>query len=134
MSISWQRLQYRILSTKKMNNNILDEAEKHTGPRTCPECGHQFPFWEFVSRYLRSYGLSKWLCQNCREPLECDFIKIQVYWLLGLIPFGFMFVYLMSNADLGSLNFIYLIPFFAFVLFTLYYAKFTKQEISPTSS
>lgn len=111
-----------------MSNDILDEVEQYTGPRTCPKCGHQFPFGKFVSRYVMSYGLSKWPCHGCGETIECDFIKLQFYWLLGLLPFGFLFSVMIAYRDMGWLNIIYSIPFFAFVLLTLYYVKFEKPE------
>lgn len=112
-----------------MSNDILDEVEKYTGPRTCPECGHQFPFGQFVRQYVMSYGgLSKWACQGCRELIKCDFVKVQVFWLIGIVPFGFLFSVLISYFDLGFLNIIFSAPFFAFALLTLYYAKFEKYE------
>lgn len=111
-----------------MRNDILDEAEEHTGPRTCPECGYQVPFAEFVRRTVMSYGLSKWHCQACRELIKCDLVKVQFLWLLGLVPFGFLFSILSTYADIGGGNIIYSIPFFAFVLLTFYYVKFEKEE------
>lgn len=111
-----------------MSNNILDEAEKYTGPRTCPECGHQFPFGDFVKRCVMSYGSSKWSCQACRTAIKCDLIKVQLFWLIGLLPFGFLFSVLRPYVDLGSFDFLLVVPFFAFVLSTLYYVKFEKQE------
>lgn len=112
-----------------MSNEILDEVEKYTGPRICPECGHQFPFGKFVRQYVMSYGgLSKWSCQGCGELIKCDFNKIQFLWLVSILPFGFLYSVLITYFDLGFLNFIFLTPFFAFVLLTLYYAKFEKHE------
>ena len=111
-----------------MNQDILDEREKYTGPRTCPECGHQFPFWKFVRRTVMSYGLSKWSCQGCNEVIKCDLIKLQLFWFLGLLPFGFLFSVMISYLDLGLFNVIYMIPFFAFVLITFYYVQFERHE------
>ncbi len=112
-----------------MHNDILDETEQYTGPRTCPECGYQFPLGKFVRRYVMSYGLSKWNCQNCGQAIQCDFIKLQFFWLLGLIPFGFLFGASLSYFDLdNSFSFFFLLPFFAFVLLTFYYVKFEKQD------
>lgn len=111
-----------------MSNDILDEVEKNTGPRTCPECGYQFPFEEFVRRYVMSYGLSKWPCKGCHKLIKCDFIKIQIMWLIGLLASGFLFGVMTSYFDLGLLNIIFLIPGFAFVLLTLFYAKFEKYN------
>lgn len=112
-----------------MSKDILDEVEKYTGPRTCPECGHQFPFREFVRQYAMSYGgVSKWVCPGCRELIKCDFIKIQFFWLVALVPCGFLFSVLVSSFDLGMLNIIYVIPYFAFVLLTFFYVKFEKYE------
>lgn len=111
-----------------MSNNILDQVEKYTGPRICPECGHQFPFWDFVRRYVMSYGLSKWHCHSCRTLIKCDFIKINFFWLLALVPFGLLFGVLISYVDLGIFNILFAIPFFAFVLLTFFYAKFEKVE------
>jgi hypothetical protein len=111
-----------------MRNDILDEVEKYTGPRTCPECGYQYPLWVFVRRYLMSFGLSKWPCYGCRQIIKCDFIKINFFWLLGLLPCGLLFSVSIYYLDLGWLNIIYLSPYFAFVLLTLYYAKFEVSE------
>ncbi|MEO0726283.1 MAG: hypothetical protein AAFZ63_17200, partial [Bacteroidota bacterium] len=93
-----------------MHHNILDEAEKHTGPRTCPNCGYQFPFGKFVRRYVVSFGLSKWKCHACREVIKCDFIKLQFYWLLALLPCGFLFGVLDGYFDLGLFNIVFLLP------------------------
>ncbi|MCG8332190.1 MAG: hypothetical protein MI974_31180 [Chitinophagales bacterium] len=111
-----------------MSNDILDEVEKYTGPRTCPECGYQFPLWKFVKRYVMSYGLSKWPCHSCGELIKCDFIKLQFFWLLGLLPSGFLFSVMISYFDLGVLNIIFLTPYFAFVLITFHYLTFEKGE------
>ena len=111
-----------------MRNDILDEVEEYTGPRTCPECGYQFSFWAFVRRYVVSFGLSKWSCRGCGEFIKFDFIKIQFFWFLGLLPFGYLFSVLIFYFDLGLLNIIYATPFFAFVLLTLYHGKFEKYE------
>jgi hypothetical protein len=111
-----------------MSNDILDEVEKYTGHRICPECGHQFPFRKFVSRYIMSYGLSKWACQGCRELIKCDFIKLQIIWFAGLVIFSFSFGLLNAYFDLGLLNIFILIAYLAFILLTLFYAKFEKQH------
>jgi len=111
-----------------MSNDILDEVEKNTNPRTCPECGYQFPFGAFVTRYLMSYGLSKWSCHGCGELIKCDFIKIQMMWLVGLVIFGGLFGVFVFYLDLGLFNIIFLLPFFAFVWRTLFYAKFEKHK------
>ena len=111
-----------------MPNDILDEAEKNTGPRTCPVCGYQFPCGEFVKRYVMSYGLSKWSCQGCRASIKCDFINIQIMWLVGLWISGLLFGVLNYYLDLGLLSIVSLAPFFAFVWLTLFYAKFEKYE------
>jgi len=111
-----------------VRNEILDEAIKHTGPRICPECGYQFPFGEFVRRFVLSYGLSKWSCRSCREIIKCDFMKIQIMWLVGILINGGLFALVISYLDLGLFNLIFLIPFFIFVLRTLFYAKFEKYK------
>ena len=111
-----------------MNNNILDEAQQYTGPRTCPSCGYQFPFWKFIRRYVRSYGLSTWACHRCTQPIKCDFIKIQFFWLLGLLPSGIVFSISAMYFGTGFLNVIFLMPFLGWIAYTFYYAKFEKQR------
>lgn len=111
-----------------MSNEILDEAEKYTGPRTCPECGYQLPYWEFVRRYVISKGLPRWSCRGCQELIECDFIKIQMMSSVGLLISGVLFAVFISFFDWGAFNIIFLIPSFAFVLLTLFYAKFEKKS------
>ncbi len=111
-----------------MSNDILDEIEKFTGPRTCPECGYQFPFWEFVRRFVMSKGLSEWHCQSCGELIKCDYILIQILWMVGLLVSGILFGVLLPYIGLALLNIIILILNFAFVLLTLFYVKFEKSE------
>lgn len=111
-----------------MSNNILDEVEKHTGPRTCPECGHQFPFEKFVKIFIMSYGLSKWPCHGCREIIKCNFMVIQMVWFVGSLIYGVLLGVFTHYFGLDVINIIYLIPFLAFTLLTLYYAKFEKYE------
>ena len=114
-----------------MNDNILDtpeETEKHTGPRICPVCGYQFPYWEFVRKYIVSYGLSRFMCRNCREVLKCDYIKIQIVWNIGTLIFGVLFWLALSYLNLGAFNFIFLILYLVFVFMTFYYLKFEKHE------
>ena len=117
-----------------MSNNILDEVEKHKGPRTCPECGHQFPFGKFVKIFIMSYGLSKWPCHGCRELLKSDFIVIQIIWFGGTLVYGVLLGLLAHYFDLEVINIINLIPFLVFVLLPLYYAKFKKYEWSDFKS
>ncbi|MEL6720133.1 MAG: hypothetical protein AAFO82_19955 [Bacteroidota bacterium] len=111
-----------------MSNNILDQVEKYTGSRTCPECGYQLPFGRFVSRFVMSYGFLKWSCQNCGESIKFNFIKLQLLWFAGLVVFGGLMGGLMFYLDLKSFNFIYMLPYFVFVLLTLYYARFQKEK------
>ena len=111
-----------------MHNDILDEIEKHTGPRSCPDCGYQLPFGEFVRRYVLSYGLSKWPCQGCRVLLTCDYSKIQMISLLGLLVAGVLFGLSAFYFDLGLFNVVYMLPYFAFVLYLLFYVKFEKYK------
>lgn len=118
-----------------MHDNILDEElekeDKYSGSRTCPECGYQFPYGKFVRQYAMSYGgVSKWTCRGCGELITCDFVKIQFFWLAGLLFFGFLFAILTLYVDLGSWNVIFLIPFFAFVFGTFYYVKFQRYKES----
>ncbi len=111
-----------------MNNNILDELEKFKGPRTCPECGYQFPLEKFVKRYIMAYGLSKRACQGCGELIKCDFITIQILSLAGLVISGILFAVATAYVDLGFFNFIFLLPGFALFLLAFYYVKFEKVE------
>ncbi|MEM6700346.1 MAG: hypothetical protein AAF599_18220, partial [Bacteroidota bacterium] len=89
------------------------------------------PFGKFVGRFVMSYGLSKWYCRSCGKSIRCDFIKIQFFWLLSLLPSGLLIGFLIHSFDWGWLNILFLIPSFAFVLLTLYYAKF-EEVSSPT--
>jgi len=115
-----------------MNEDILDKKEKHLGLRTCPECGHQFPFGRFVKRYLMlyimSYGPSKWTCHSCRVLIKCDFIKVQIMWLIGFLILVAILGVLSSHFGLGLLSIIFFLFYFAFVLLTLFYVRFEKYE------
>ncbi len=119
---------FELINTAMMHHNILDEPEKETNPRTCPACGFQFPFWTFVRKYAMAFGFSRWSCQSCGEQLKCDYIKMQVWWLLGLVPCALLMGISLSYFDLGAWNIIFVFPFYAFVLLTLYYAKFERYE------
>ena len=76
-----------------------------------------------------SFGLSTWPCYSCKRLISCDFIKVQFYWLLGLVPFGLFFGVMLTYFELdGILNLLYAVPFLGFVLATLYYVKFELHE------
>lgn len=111
-----------------MSNNILDETEKYTGPRTCPNCGHQFPFRDFFRRYIMSYGSSKWSCHGCGELIECDFVRVQIIWLVGILATGVLCGISNAYINLGVFNILFVILYFTFALRILYYAKFEKFE------
>lgn len=111
-----------------MNNEILDEAEKYTGPRICPECGYQFPFGIFARWFIMSYGLSKWSCRGCGELLKYDSIKIQMLWLVVMLVAGVLIGVLIPYFDLILLIIIFLIPSLVFILMTLFYVKFEKYK------
>lgn len=111
-----------------MRNNILDEAEKYTTPRTCPNCGHEYPLRTLVKRYIMSYGLSKWACPNCDTLIKCDFIRIQMIWFVGILLTGVLCGVLNAYFDLGLLNIIFVILYFAFALWVLSQAKFERYK------
>ncbi len=110
-----------------MSNDILDEVEKYTGPRTCPECGHQIPFVKFVSRFALSYGLSQWHCHGCGALIKCEFIKIQTLWFVGMLVSGGLLFVLYPYFDFDFLL-IFLITNLIFIMLTFYYIKFEKGE------
>jgi len=112
-----------------MSNEILDLEDKYSGPRTCPNCGHQFPFEKFVNRFVMSFGLSKFSCQNCGAPLKCDYMKIQLTWGASLIPIGILFLFLKDYLSVGWLTIISLAIYMTVVLVTLYHAKFKRNEL-----
>ena len=111
-----------------MRNDILDQIEKNTGPRTCPQCGYQFPLWPLVKRLVMSYGSTKWHCPNCGESLKCDTIKLQMIWLVSLLLYSVPLGVLIYYFDLGLLNIAYMIPYFVYVLFTFNQVNFKKSE------
>ena len=110
-----------------MRKDILDEVEKYEGARTCPECGYQFPVEEFVRQYVKAKGtLSKWSCKGCGELIKCDFIKLQILSLLGLVVAGIAFGLVSSYSDWGLLNILFLVLGFVLFLIPFYYVKFEK--------
>jgi predicted RNA-binding Zn-ribbon protein involved in translation (DUF1610 family) len=111
-----------------MSKQILDETEKYTGPRTCPNCGYEFPFRQFVRLYVMGYGLSKWNCHSCGELIKCDFIRVQIIWLIAILFTGVICGLANSYIDLGMFNILFVILYFAFALRTLYYVKFERFE------
>lgn len=111
-----------------MSKEILDEAEKLTGARTCPNCGYQFPFRHFMRLYIMGFGLSQWACQGCGEQIKCDFVRVQMIWLVAILLTGVLFGVMNSYIDLGMFNIIFVILYFAFALRTLFNVKFEKCE------
>ncbi len=57
------------------SNKVLDAAEKHTGPRTCPECGFQYPLPLFIKRYVMKFGFPKWACPSCQKLIKYNYFK-----------------------------------------------------------
>ena len=75
-----------------------------------------------------AFGLSKWSCRGCGELIKCDFIKIQILSLFGLVISGILFAVATAYVDLGLFNFIFLLPGFALFLLAFYYVKFEQGE------
>jgi hypothetical protein len=111
-----------------MKNKILDEEIKYEGPRICPECGYQFPFEEFVRRFIMAFGLSKWSCRGCGKVIKCGFIKLQILSLLGLVVAGVLFGLVSSYSDWALLNIAFLMLGFVLFLLPFYYVKFEKYD------
>jgi len=111
-----------------MPNNILDHNEQSKAPRSCPNCGYEFPFRPFVRRYILSYGMSEWACHSCGEMIKCDFVKLQMLWLLGIFVSAVLIGLLTSYFEMDLFNIFFIIPYFAFMLWTLYHAKFERLK------
>ena len=109
-----------------MRPDILDEKIDETGPRTCPDCGYRFPFGVFVRRYGAAFGFSKWDCPRCGERLTYDFSKLQMWWFAGLVVTGVAYGFTSRYFDLGIFNLLYMLPYFGFMLVTLYYVEFER--------
>lgn len=110
-----------------MSNDILDEKVKYNSPRTCPNCGHEIPFVKFVSRFLRSFGLSRWACHSCGTMIKCEYIKIQTLWTFGMLVSGALLYLLSAYFDMDFL-FIFLVVNVVFVFATFYHIKFELSE------
>jgi uncharacterized protein (UPF0212 family) len=108
------------------NDNILDVVDKNTGPRTCPECGYQFSLLLFVKRYVMKFGFPKWTCPSCHEFIKYNYTKSNLIGAVGFIICIFLFQVLLSKIGLDLPNFIFLIPYFFFVLVQLNFDKFEK--------
>lgn len=111
-----------------MPPDILDEPIDKTGPRTCPHCGHRFPFNSFARRYGTAFGYSRWDCPRCGTRLTYDFSKLQLWWFVGIALTGVLYGFTSAYFDLGIFNLLYMLPYFGFVLVTLYYVKFERVE------
>ena len=109
-----------------MRPDILDEQIDRIGPRTCPDCGYRFPFREFAKRYGAAFGYSKWACPRCGERLTYDFSKLQMWWFVGLVVTGVAYGVTARYFDLGIFNLLYMLPYFGFILVTLYYVEFER--------
>ncbi len=115
------------IDLKKMSNNILDKTDNHTGPRTCPECGFQFPFLLFVNRYIMKYGIAKWSCPSCQEFITYNYRRTYFLWLVGFFVAILIFQGIrLLGWDLQNVFFV--LPCIVLVLLPLYFGKFDKYK------
>lgn len=110
------------------NDNILDAADKHTKPRTCPECGYQFPFSLFLKRYVMKFGFLKWTCPSCNEFIKYNYTKSNIIGAVIFFAciFSVQFLQLKFGWDLPK--FIFLIPYFLLGLILLNFDKLVKYN------
>lgn len=108
--------------------NILDEADQHTGPRTCPECGYQYPFSLFVRRYVLKYGFPKWTCPNCQQFIKYNYTKSNFIGITGSLVYIFIVMGIQSEVDWVIPNSMFLIPYLAIGLILLKRDTFQKYE------
>ena len=101
------------------DNNILDEADKNTGPRTCPECGYQYTLLLFVKRYVMKFGFSKWTCPSCHEFIKYNYFKSNLIGAIVFLVCVFSFQGLQSSLGWDLPNYIFIIPYFFFALILL---------------
>ena len=111
-----------------MNNEVLDHIEENTKPRACPDCGQVYPFGKFVRRFILSFGFLRWTCSDCGEVLKCDFIKLQFFWFVGLVICLGLMAVVNSKFKFGEYSMLCLLPYFPFVLLTMYYMKFEREN------
>lgn len=107
-------------------DNILDAVDKKTGPRTCPECGYQFPLSAFVKRYVMKFGFAKWTCPNCQKSIKYNYTKSNLIGAVGFIACVFAFQILPPKFGLELPNFSFLIPYFVFLLVQLNFDRLEK--------
>lgn len=73
------------------------------------------------------FGLSEWACQGCGEQIKCDFVRVQMIWLAGMLLTGVLFGVINSYINLGIFNVLFVILYFGFALRTLFLVKFEKK-------
>jgi len=112
----------------RKNDNILDAADKNTGPRTCPECGYQFSLLLFVKRYVLKFGFPKWTCPNCNKFIKFNYTKSNLIGAVAFILFICLFQGLNLKFGLDLPDFIFLIPYFIFALILLNFGKLEKYN------
>lgn len=100
-------------------DEILDTVDKHKGPRTCPECGYQFPFSLFMKRYVMKFGFPKWTCPSCRKLIKYNFFKSNLIGAVIFFAFVFLFQGLKSTFGWDMPDFIFMIPYFFLALLLL---------------
>ncbi len=110
------------------NDNILDAAEKKSGPRICPECGFQYPVSLFIKRYVLKFGFSKWTCPNCSKLIKYNYYKSNLISLVGFLVCVFSFQALNSKFGFNLPFFLFLVPYFVFLFILLKNEKLEKHE------
>ena len=111
-----------------MTNDILDKADNHSGPRTCPECGFQFPFLLFVNRFIMKYGISKWSCPSCQAFITYNYRKTYLLWAAGFFLIIFLFQGVRLLFEWNLQNQFFIIPCIFLVLLPLYLGTFGKYD------
>ncbi len=110
------------------DDKILDAVGKDIGPRTCPECEFQFPLSLFVKRYVMKFGFPKWTCPSCHQLINYNYFKSNVMMAIGFVVVVGAWLLLQSKLGLELSPFVFLIPYFFFILMLLNFDKIEKYK------
>lgn len=110
------------------DDEILDAIEEKIGPRTCPECGYQFPYKLFVKRYILKFDVAKWKCPSCHELIKFNDFRFNVIGAIIFFVCIFSFLFIRSKFELDLPLLVFLIPFFTLILILVSFEKFEKKK------
>ncbi|MCB8994565.1 MAG: hypothetical protein H6538_03045 [Bacteroidales bacterium] len=99
--------------------------------RTCPNCGHQYSFFDYYKKLIFKLIDSKWKCAKCGSELTFSVGRRTLLAIISMIPIGFNGIitrFFTIHLDL-SRNLSFALFVLIFIIWALFVYSFDSFEV-----